>query len=109
MKGCKVYKVLPTRWRQLVSASKSTPQVTPQVTLQVTPQVTPQVKREELVFEYCRFPRTMGEIQLYVGMEDREHFSSEVLQPLLEKGLILMTTPDKPTSPKQRYFAKAAP
>ena len=51
----------------------------------------------------------MGEIQLYVGMEDREHFSSEVLQPLLEKGLILMTTPDKPTSPKQRYFAKAAP
>jgi ATP-dependent DNA helicase RecG len=39
-------------------------------------------------------------------MKDREHFRSEVLQPLLEKGLLLMTNPDKPNSSKQRYITK---
>ena len=72
----------------------------------VTLQVTEQVKRDELVLEYCRIPRTRGEIQLYVGMKHREHFRSEVLQPLLEKGLLLMTIPDKPKSSKQRYITK---
>lgn len=76
-------------------------------TPQVTPQVTEQVKRMGLVLEYCRIPRSRSEIQLFVGMKDREHFRSEVLQPLLEKGLLFMTIPDKPNSSKQRYITKA--
>ncbi len=79
------------------------------VTPQATPQATPQVKREGLVLEYCRVPRSRGEIQLFVGMKDREHFRLEVLQPLLEKGAILMTIPEKPTSSKQRYITKGTP
>ena len=78
-------------------------------TPQVTEQVTEQVKRVELVLEYCSIPRSRNEIQLFVGMKHREHFRSEVLQPLLEKGLILMTVPDKPNSSRQRYITKATP
>jgi len=39
-----------------------------------TPHVTPQVKRAELVLEYCRKPRTRGEIQLFAGMKHCELF-----------------------------------
>jgi ATP-dependent DNA helicase RecG len=34
---------------------------------------------------------------------NRLHFRQEVLQPLLERGILIATIPDKPTSPKQKY------
>ncbi|MHB8056558.1 MAG: Fic family protein [Desulfuromonadaceae bacterium] len=63
-------------------------------------------KWAELVLEYCREPRSRSDIQHCVGMKDLEHFRLKVLQPLLEKGLLLMTIPDKPKSSKQRYITK---
>lgn len=53
--------------------------------------------------EYCAVPRKRIEMQEFLGLSDRENFRFAVLNPLLEKGLIKLTIPDKPTSSRQRY------
>jgi DNA-binding PadR family transcriptional regulator len=37
------------------------------------------------------------------GRANRTKFRDQVLRPLLDAGLIEMTIPDKPRSPRQRY------
>jgi ATP-dependent DNA helicase RecG len=37
------------------------------------------------------------------GRADRTKFRDQVLNPLLEEGLVELTVPDKPRSSKQRY------
>lgn len=37
------------------------------------------------------------------GRSDRTKFRDQVVGPLLEAGLLEMTIPEKPTSPRQRY------
>jgi len=59
-------------------------------------------KMKDLV-EYCAIPRKRSEMQEFLGLSDRENFRSAVLNPLLEKGHIKLTIPDKPTSSRQRY------
>lgn len=76
---------------------------TAQVTEQATAQVTEQADREQLILEYCQVPRTRTEIQERVGIKHREYFRKEILQPLIDKGLISLTLPDKPNSPNQKY------
>jgi len=39
-------------------------------------------------------------------MKDRKHFKEVVLDVLLADGLLKMTLPEKPQSPKQRYVKK---
>jgi predicted HTH transcriptional regulator len=65
------------------------------------PASTPQV---ESILKYCLEPKSRAEIQAYLGLKDREHFRKSILLPLLESGQLLMTLPDKPSSPKQRFY-----
>jgi ATP-dependent DNA helicase RecG len=44
-----------------------------------------------------------AELQTAAGLKDRVHFLREYLGPLLEKGWLERTIPDKPTSRLQRY------
>lgn len=67
-----------------------------------TPQAT---TKEEIILEFCKTPRSREEIQLYIGIMDRKYFSEKILKSLLASGKILQTIPDKPTSPKQKYYA----
>lgn len=69
------------------------------------PQVTPQVKRKQKILEFCYIPRTREEIQKHININDRMYFKSEILTPLIRKGLLKLTIPDKPTSPKQKYIS----
>ena len=43
------------------------------------------------------------DIMAITGRSDRTKFWHQVLNPLLEAGLIEMTIPDKPRSSKQKY------
>lgn len=51
----------------------------------------------------CRKNNTLLEIMAVSGRSDRTKFRHQVLNPLLEAGLIEMTIPDKPRSSKQKY------
>lgn len=41
-----------------------------------------------------------------MGLNDREYFRLEILNPLIREGKLLLTFPEKPTSPKQKYYSK---
>ena len=43
------------------------------------------------------------ELQRALGLKDRKSFRERYLLPALEKGLIEMTIPEKPSSSLQRY------
>lgn len=56
--------------------------------------------------EYCKLPRTRIEMQEFCGLAARRNFSEKYLNPLLEKGVLKMTIPNKPNSKKQRYYSE---
>jgi predicted HTH transcriptional regulator len=55
------------------------------------------------ILEKCQEERALLELMAVVGRSDRTKFRHQVLNPLIDAGLIEMTIPDKPRSPKQRY------
>ena len=77
---------------------------------QATPQATPQAKIEDHrthdILEFCRSPKSRKEIQDYLGIKDRRHFSKNILSPLLRGGLLKLSIPSKPTSPNQKYYSE---
>ena len=83
------------------------PQDTMQAAMQDTVQDTVQDERVKKILEFCRIPRKRDEIQALVEISNRDYFRKEILNPLIEKGLLHPTVPDKLTSPKQRYYARA--
>ncbi|WP_032633137.1 Fic family protein, partial [Pseudomonas viridiflava] len=44
-----------------------------------------------------------AELQRRLKLTDAEHFRKHYLAPALEKGVLVMTIPGKPTSSNQRY------
>lgn len=80
-----------------------TPQVTPQVTTQVTTQV--EDIRITNIIKFCKVPKSRNEIQKYIGIKNREYFRKQYLNPLIKKELLKLTIPDKPNSPKQKYYS----
>ena len=82
-----------------------TMQDTAQVTMQDTAQVTTQVDKRDIIIEFCKEPKTTSEIMEYLQLTHREHFRKDILKPLLESGILHMIIPEKPTSPKQKYYS----
>ena len=85
--------------------AQATAQVTEQVTAQVTEQVTEQVVA---LLESAHEPRSGAELQHALGLKHRPHFQTAYLGPLLRRGWLEMTIPDKPSSRLQRYRTTAA-
>jgi len=75
-------------------------QAAAQVTAQATEQVTAQASK---LLMFCSEPRSREEMQTYLNLKHREYFRSDILKPLLVQGLLELTIPDKPRSPKQQY------
>jgi ATP-dependent DNA helicase RecG len=79
-------------------------------TTEVTTEVTTEDKlkdaRVQLLLQYCKEPRTSQEIMDYLKLKDKEHFRKGILKPLIESKMLLLTIPDKPRSPKQKYYSK---
>jgi len=55
------------------------------------------------ILNQCSDACSIVELMQLVGRSDRTKFRNQVLNPLLEEGLLLMTIPDKPTSSLQKY------
>lgn len=53
---------------------------------------------------YCQEPKTRTELQEFCGINSREYFTNNILNPLLETGRLSRTIPDKPKSPNQKYY-----
>lgn len=67
----------------------------------VSDQVSDQVNK---ILVFCSSPRSLIEIMSQTKYTSRVHFRNKILKPLIEKGLIKPTAPDKPNSPKQKYL-----
>lgn len=54
---------------------------------------------------FCETPKTREEICDYLDLKSKSYVVKEYLAPLIEKGNLRMTLPDKPRSAKQKYVA----
>ena len=80
--------------------------ITTQASAQATTQATAQAEGEYFaqILLFCHTPKTRDEIQEHIKIAHREYFRKYILQPLLLSGKLLLLIPDKPTSPKQKYY-----
>ena len=54
------------------------------------------------VLQYCAVPRSREEITAFTG-KSRYYTMSAIVQPLIDQGKLIMTVPEKPKSPRQRF------
>lgn len=62
-----------------------------------------EVDNRELIF-FCKTPRTRKEICDYLGLNSVSYAIQTRVMPLVEKGIIKMSIPEKPKSPKQLFY-----
>ena len=60
---------------------------------------------EENLLHFCAIPRTRREIAEFLGIKSVAYAVTTYVTPLVEKGLLTLSLPEKPRSPKQRYTA----
>ena len=58
---------------------------------------------DEQILQFCLTPRSRFSIFSHLGMSNYSKNWNKHLKPLILKGLITMTLPDKPKSKKQKY------
>jgi len=82
----------------------------PAVTQQAIPKATQMVgtksglsRDQAEILHKCLYDSEIGELMAIAGRTNRTKFRDQVLNPLIDAGLIEMTIPDKPRSSKQRY------
>ena len=61
---------------------------------------------EAKLLSFCSEPKSKTEIREYMGIKSERYIRQKLIMPLLEKGSLLRTIPDKPSSPNQKYIAK---
>lgn len=61
------------------------------------------------ILEFCNEPRTRSELQEFCGYRSPSHFREKILTPLLSGRQLVLTIPDKPNSPKQKYVRRTSP
>ena len=61
--------------------------------------------QEAKLLQFCTVPRTRQEIAAFLGIRSVPYAIKAHITPLVEQGLITLSLPEKPKSPKQRYTA----
>lgn len=89
---------LPVHPAALEVGAEATPQVTGQAGTKSAPS-----RHQVEILRDCYESAALVDLMVVVGRSDRTKFRNQVLNPLLEEGLLEMTIPDKPQSSKQRY------
>ena len=62
------------------------------------------ISKQNLLLEFCAEPKSRDEMQTYIDVSSRSHFSKYYLKPLLSSGKLEMMFPDKPKSKNQKYI-----
>ncbi len=91
------------------AASHTASQLTEQSTEQTTEQVIDKktvADIEKAILIFCKNPKSRKEIQEYLG-KTRTVLMDNYIRPLLEKGKLELTIPDKPKSQNQKYITKS--
>ncbi len=57
------------------------------------------------LLEFCRIPRTRQEISEFLGLSSTTYAIQTYVNPLVERGLIRLSIPDKPGSSRQRFVS----
>ncbi len=60
----------------------------------------------DFLLEFCKTPRSISEIISEIDIKTVKYLKNEYLKPLIEKGKIVETIPDKPKSKLQKYVTK---
>lgn len=60
------------------------------------------------ILEFCNEPRTRAELQEFCGYKSPSHFREKILAPLLAGKQLILTIPEKPNSPKQKYVRRTS-
>ena len=60
---------------------------------------------DENLLHFCVIPRTRREIAKFLGIKSVAYAVTTYVTPLVEKGMLTLSLPEKPRSPKQRYTA----
>lgn len=63
------------------------------------------VLSDDDIIDYCKEPRSRKEIADFLGIDTVYYVMDKYINPLLQKGLLKMTYPDKPKSKKQKYYS----
>lgn len=67
------------------------------------PELTVEVKN---LLMFCRTPRTRNELCEYMGLKSSTYVIQTYINPLIKKGLIKLSIPEKPGSSKQLYYSE---
>ena len=59
--------------------------------------------RDEKILDFCSVPRSRVEIQEKCGYKANTYFKKRVLDPLIESGKLVLTIPETPNHPRQKY------
>ena len=62
--------------------------------------------KEEELLNFLKIPRSRNEIAEHLGIGTIAYVMQTYINPLVEKGLVRLTIPEKPKSPKQRFVRK---
>jgi len=62
------------------------------------------IKYSKKILLFCREPKSRKSIQEHLKLKNRDHFRKKILLPLIESKQLLLTHPDKPTSPNQQFY-----
>ena len=68
---------------------------------------TAKAKYKELA-EFCETPRSRDEICEFLNLKSKTYVVKEYVMPLVDRGVLRMTIPDRPRSSNQRYVANKA-
>jgi len=71
---------------------------------QVVAKLSPSIPKIKETLQKMTEPMSAKDMRFLCGQKDHSHFKRNVIDPLVTAGLIAMTHPDSPKSPKQKYF-----
>ena len=62
------------------------------------------IKEISQILDFCSIPRSRAEIQEFCGYNSAAYVRKKVLHPLLEGHQLVLTIPEKPNHPNQKYI-----